>query len=106
MKSKEEMPSNIDKLKILGKMYHLSLLVCGYVEKFNRAYKFTLGDRLVTASDRAEEEVLAVWSDCISFSPDYTKAVAAPRCCSLGRARRRAGRGHREDLLFLKTNML
>lgn len=52
------MPSNVDKLKILGKMYHLSLLVCGYVEKFNRAYKFTLGDRLVTASDRAEELIL------------------------------------------------
>lgn len=55
---------------------------------------------------RAAEEVLAVWADCISFSPDYTKAVAAPRCCSLGRARRRAGKEHREDLLFLKTNML
>ena len=54
----------------------------------------------------AAGEVLAVWSDCVSFSPDYTKAVAAPRCSSLDRARRRAGKEHREDLLFLKTNML
>ena len=50
------MPSNVDKLKILGKMYHLSLLVCGYVEKFNRAYKFTLGDRLERARHRAGRE--------------------------------------------------
>lgn len=129
------MPSNVDKLKILGKMYHLSLLLCGYVEKFNRAYKFTLGDRLVTASDRAEElillanllnsylglmrhfrtynirrraaeEVLSVWADCISFSPDFARAMAAPRCRSLDRVRHRAGREHIEDLQFLKTNLL
>ena len=55
---------------------------------------------------RAAEEVLSVWADCISFSPDYTKAAAAPRCRRLDRARRRAGKEHREDLLFLKTNML
>lgn len=55
---------------------------------------------------RAAEEVLAVWADCISFSPDYAKAAAAPRCRRLDRARRRAGKEHREDLLFLKTNML
>lgn len=55
---------------------------------------------------RAAEEVLAVWADCISFSPDFGRATAAPRCRSLDRARHRAGREHREDLLFLKTNLL
>lgn len=55
---------------------------------------------------RAAEEVLAVWADCISFSPDFGRATAAPRCRSLDRARHRAGREHREDLLFLKTKLL
>lgn len=151
VKSKAKMPSNVDKLKILGKMYRLSLLLCGYVEKFNRAYKFTLGNRVVHAlfakvrwhnrvlgtsaalrrrhaerfanllnsylglmrhfrtcniRRRAAEEVLAVWADCISFSPDFARAMAAPRCRSLDRVRHRAGREHIEDLQFLKTNLL
>ena len=55
---------------------------------------------------RAAEEVLTVWADCVSFSPDFCRAVAAPRCRRLERARHRAGREHREDLQFLKTNML
>ena len=55
---------------------------------------------------RAAEEVLSVWADCVSFSPDCTRAVAAPRCRRLDRARFRAGKEHREDLLFIRTNML
>lgn len=55
---------------------------------------------------RVAEEVLAVWSDCISFSADCARAVAAPRCRRLERSRHRAKREHREDLSFLKTNML
>lgn len=55
---------------------------------------------------RVAEEVLAVWADCISFSPDFARAMAAPRCRRLERARHGAGREHREDLQFLKTNLL
>lgn len=55
---------------------------------------------------RAAEEVLTVWADCVSFSPDFCRAVAAPRCRRLEMARHRAGREHREDLQFLKTNLL
>ena len=50
--------SLIDKLDILGKEYQFSLKLYSAVENFDRKFKFTVGDRIIVAEERAEELII------------------------------------------------
>ncbi len=50
--------SIIDKLDVLGKEYRFSLKLYTTVENFDRKYKFTVGDRIIAAEERAEELII------------------------------------------------
>ena len=50
--------SIIDKLDVLGKEYQFSLKLYTVVENFDRKYKFTVGDRIIIAEERAEELII------------------------------------------------
>lgn len=49
------MKSIVDKLEIFGMMYRFSLKLDVMVSKFDRRYKFNLGDRIIIAEEKAEE---------------------------------------------------
>ena len=50
--------SVIDKLEVLGKEYNFSLKLYSVVEKFDRRFKFTIGDRIIIAEETAEELII------------------------------------------------